>query len=422
MITLQDSMDSTRFWQVQGYRYNNGNCQLGSGWKSFCRDIKLKEGDIVTINVIQTTLWRVDITRCGENINQTYHEIPSGSQGEKRPNGSMACLSNSRTQCVFEIGPPTWIRKEINKSTIEDHLFLPAAFCDAIGLQKICLVTLKSSLYGTRSWHVCVSPRKNSSSHCVTSGWKRFCQENDLKGNQGATARKDLRVLLPFTSDSPRIPDELAADELAAEALVVGPYGDDVKVWHVEVRRDGNGALLGRGCCRVRGRHGVVLILRHRGRGALTVKAFDSNYCLRELGAPAPPADEATTTSREAASKPQFITMLPQDFMKKMLIPAKFVQLYIPREHLNSTAIIFGPVGKIFQIELEMNRSEVFFASGWPQFISFHGITGANALLLRYEGGMVFTVKVFEPNGCLRGPKHKGIRLQQSEQNSLRYI
>ncbi|GJN11900.1 hypothetical protein PR202_ga30135 [Eleusine coracana subsp. coracana] len=185
MIMLQDSMDSTRFWKVQGYRYNNGSCQLGSGWKSFCRDIRLKEGDILTINVIQTTLWRVDITRCDEN--QMYHEIPSGSQGEKRPNGSMACLSNSRTRCVFEIGPPTWIRKEINKSTIEKHLFLPAAFCDAIGLQKTCLVTLKSSLYGASSWQVCVSPRKNSSSHCVTSGWKRFFQENDLKVGEVCT-------------------------------------------------------------------------------------------------------------------------------------------------------------------------------------------------------------------------------------------
>ncbi|GJN11899.1 hypothetical protein PR202_ga30134 [Eleusine coracana subsp. coracana] len=230
-------------------------------------------------------------------------------------------------------------------------------------------------------------------------------------GNQGAAARKDLRVLLPFTSGCPRIPDELAAEvgAGAAEALVVGPYGDYVKVWHVEVRRDGDGALLGRGWPEFAAACGAgtgwFLILRHRGRGALTVKAFDSSYCLRELGAPAPPA-----------------VLLKEFNVFLQLIPAKFVQLYIPKEHLNSTAIIFGPLGKIFRIDLEMNRSDVFFASGWSQFISFHGITGANALLLRYEGGMVFTVKVFEPNGCLRGPKHKGNRLQQSEQNSLRYI
>lgn len=35
----------------------------------------------------------------------------------------------------------------------------------------------------------------------------------------------------------------------------------------------------------------------------------------------------------------------------------------------------------------------------------------------RYEGNMVFTVKVFEPNGCKRESKQKDIRFQQNEQN-----
>lgn len=98
------------------------------------------------------------------------------------------------------------------------------------------------------------------------------------------------------------------------------------------------------------------------------------------------------------------------------LIPAKFVQLYIPKEHLNSMAVISGPLAKNCPIELDMSQSEVFFAGGWSEFLSFHSITGANALLVRYEGDMVFTVKVFEPNGYLRGHAHKGIRVHQSEQ------
>jgi hypothetical protein len=79
-------------------------------------------------------------------------------------------------------------------------------------------------------------------------------------------------------------------------------------------------------------------------------------------------------------------------------------------------AVVFSPLGKVNSIKLEMDQSDVFFAGGWPQFLAFHGITESNALLLRYESNMVFTVKVFEPYGCQRKPKHKDNIMQQSEQ------
>lgn len=99
------------------------------------------------------------------------------------------------------------------------------------------------------------------------------------------------------------------------------------------------------------------------------------------------------------------------------LIPAKFVQFYITKRELNNhMAVVFSPLGKVNSIKLEMDQSYVFFAGGWLQFLAFHGITESNALLLRYEGNMVFTVKVFEPDGCQRKPKHKDNIMQQSEQ------
>jgi hypothetical protein len=56
-------------------------------------------------------------------------------------------------------------------------------------------------------------------------------------------------------------------------------------VWRVEVGWDGDGAFLGRGwpefadVCSVEG--GWFLVVRLRGRGLLTVKAFDRSCCLR---------------------------------------------------------------------------------------------------------------------------------------------
>ncbi|KAG2571302.1 hypothetical protein PVAP13_7KG131200 [Panicum virgatum] len=234
-----------------------------------------------------------------------------------------------------------------------------------------------------------------------------------------AAMAKHPRVLLPFTCDSLRIPDELAAEIGAGEALVVGPSAGKVKLWRVEVGWDGDVAFLGRGWPEFAGACGVdagwLLVLRHRGRGVLTVKVFDASSCLRELVAqpPAAAAVEATT-SGQGTRKLQFIRVLPKDFMKKMLIPAKFMQHYILNEHLNNrTAIIFGPLGKVSHIEIEMNQSDVFFSGGWSQFLVLHDITESNALLLRYEGNMVFTVKVFEPDGCQRESKTKDIRMQQ---------
>ena len=58
-------------------------------------------------------------------------------------------------------------------------------------------------------------------------------------------------------------------------------------------------------------------------------------------------------------------------------------------------AIVLGPNGKVYNIKLETDRSDMFFTGGWSQFMVFHDITESNALLIRYEGNMVFTVKVF---------------------------
>jgi len=91
-----------------------------------------------------------------------------------------------------------------------------------------------------------------------------------------------------------RIPDELAAEIGAGEALVVGPSAGKVKLWRVEVGWDGDGAFLGRGWPEFAGACGVdagwLLVLRHRGRGVLTVKVFDASSCLRELVAQPPAA------------------------------------------------------------------------------------------------------------------------------------
>lgn len=93
-----------------------------------------------------------------------------------------------------------------------------------------------------------------------------------------------------------RIPDELAEEIGAGEALIVGRGGDKQGkvVWRVDLGRDSGGAFLGRGWPEFAAAHRVAdgwhLALRHRGRGVLTVKAFDDSCCIRDFGAQPPPA------------------------------------------------------------------------------------------------------------------------------------
>uniref|UniRef100_A0ACD5W3Q3 Uncharacterized protein n=1 Tax=Avena sativa TaxID=4498 RepID=A0ACD5W3Q3_AVESA len=51
-------------WEVNGCVYKPNQWKLSKGWRTFCRDNELKEGDVCTFNVIESTMWHVDIERC----------------------------------------------------------------------------------------------------------------------------------------------------------------------------------------------------------------------------------------------------------------------------------------------------------------------------------------------------------------------
>ncbi|RCV33089.1 hypothetical protein SETIT_7G054700v2 [Setaria italica] len=245
------------------------------------------------------------------------------------------------------------------------------------------------------------------------------------RSNAGARAvAKQLKVLVPPSFHKMRISDELAGcfdagggvgeGAPGGTALVVSPFG---KVWRVEVGRDGDGAFLGRGWAGFLAAHGVgvgwFVVLRHEGGGALTFKAFDTSFCIKEFAAPA--AVMASRSRKGVSCKPQFIRIIYPNFTEKMIIPARFVKRYVTEEYLNSrTAVIFSPLGKFWQIELENDQSGMFFAGGWSQFLEFHGISKGDVLLLRYEGNMVFKFKAFGLSGCQKDFKTKDAGINQN--------
>uniref|UniRef100_A0ACD5TZ70 Uncharacterized protein n=1 Tax=Avena sativa TaxID=4498 RepID=A0ACD5TZ70_AVESA len=248
-------------------------------------------------------------------------------------------------------------------------------------------------------------------------------------GKHGARRRSmatELKVLVPGFSEKLPISDQLAEcfdsgdGGAGMTAFLVSPFG--TAVWHVEVGRDGHGAFLGRRWPEFVEAHGIgvgwFLVLRHVGRGVLTVKAFDANGFLKEFGqtltVPGVPAPQIETGR---ARKPQFIRPLWRNSMEKMPIPSEFLKRgYISDEELNGRMATFvTPFRDFWHIELEKDGSNVFFAGAWSKFLEFQGIKDGEALLIRYQGNMIFTIEVFGFNGCRRNLKHQGIRFQQTE-------
>ncbi|CAL5034892.1 unnamed protein product [Urochloa decumbens] len=242
-----------------------------------------------------------------------------------------------------------------------------------------------------------------------------------LLGDHATTAMvKQLKVLMPPSLHKLRISDELAVCFDAGcgggegpMALVVSPFG---KVWRMEVGRDGDGAFLGRGWAEFLAAHGVgvgwFVVLRHEGGGVLTFKAFDTSFCMKEFAAPA--AVMASKSGRGVSCKPQFLRIIHQDFMEKMMIPARFVKHYVTKACLSRrVAVVVSPLGKFWRIELQNDQSGVFFVGVWSQLLAFHGISEGDVLLLRYEGNMVFKLKVFGLNGCQRDLKNHNTSIKQ---------
>ncbi|KAM0836454.1 hypothetical protein ACQ4PT_062314 [Festuca glaucescens] len=236
-------------------------------------------------------------------------------------------------------------------------------------------------------------------------------------------AAKQLKVLMPSCFHRLSISDELAGhldagnggdDTALPMALVVNSFG---KVWQVEVGRDGGGAFLGPGWPEFVAANGFgvgwFLVLRHEGRGVLTVKAFDLTCCLKESRGLQP--STATRSNRYGSHKPQFIKVLLPDFTEKMLIPPAFVQRYVSEAQQSSKmAIIASQFGKFWPIEVNKDGSGMFLAGGWSQFLAFHGISEGDVMLLRYEGNMVFKMKVFGLNGCQKDLKGRATGTQQN--------
>ncbi|KAL6596862.1 hypothetical protein ACP70R_046996 [Stipagrostis hirtigluma subsp. patula] len=65
-----------------------------------------------------------------------------------------------------------------------------------------------------------------------------------------------------------------------------------------------------------------------------------------------------------------------------------------------------GPMGKFWHVDVAPGDGgkddDACFAAGWAEFVGANAVAPGSFLVFRYEGNMVFTVKVFDASGCVK--------------------
>lgn len=85
---------------------------------------------------------------------------------------------------------------------------------------------------------------------------------------------------------------------------------------------------------------------------------------------------------------------------KLQRIPPKFLK------HISSVgskkAILQGPSGSKWHVELGKDMKDTFLTTGWPKFVKDHSLREYEFLVFQYDGDMRFTVLIFDTSACER--------------------
>ncbi|KAJ0964788.1 hypothetical protein J5N97_025926 [Dioscorea zingiberensis] len=57
-------------------------------------------------------------------------------------------------------------------------------------------------------------------------------------------------------------------------------------------------------------------------------------------------------------------------------------------------------LGKFWKVKVQQDDERLFFGDGWNELAAAHGLDEGFFLVFRYEGNMVFTLKIFDLSGC----------------------
>ncbi|KAK9286468.1 hypothetical protein L1049_014865 [Liquidambar formosana] len=69
---------------------------------------------------------------------------------------------------------------------------------------------------------------------------------------------------------------------------------------------------------------------------------------------------------------------------------------------MSDRAILKGPSGSYWHVEVCRNERGIYLENGWQCFLTDHSLEDNEFLVFNYDGNMRFDVQIFEKNGCER--------------------
>ncbi|ERN03807.1 B3 domain-containing protein Os01g0723500 [Amborella trichopoda] len=126
---------------------------------------------------------------------------------------------------------------------------------------------------------------------------------------------------------------------------------------------------------------------------------------------------------QECRTRPHFLVALVGNFSNVLALPLE-LNAHI-KEEISENAILVSPSGKIWLVGLNKTKDCAFLQKGWSDFVKGHSLEKGEHLVLRYDGGLRFAVKIFDTNGCHRGEAvHKAIEqsINVSESKSRKIL
>ena len=67
---------------------------------------------------------------------------------------------------------------------------------------------------------------------------------------------------------------------------------------------------------------------------------------------------------------------------------------------ISGSVLLKGPSGYSWFVELVQKNDDLFFDEGWADFVRDHSLEWGDFLVFRYDGDLVFDVKVFDQSTC----------------------
>ncbi|KAI3983078.1 hypothetical protein MKX01_035359 [Papaver californicum] len=135
----------------------------------------------------------------------------------------------------------------------------------------------------------------------------------------------------------------------------------------------------------------------------------------------------------EAERKHHFFKIFHEEEQyRRLCIPVAFCPRLPTDSPACKWAILQGPNGASWIVEVNKTENGTFLEDGWEIFVQENGLKKYDFLVFRHDGGMQFRVKVFKGNGCPReecfapvpspipvqeihGPREDDILLQNEE-------